>query len=297
MKTLKTPLSAPLKFLKTPLTLVEERGVPDGVDALIWEERTTQRWADIRPLPPVRQTRKRSAASPEGKGSGALWERYEVQMRALPPTGQIVKLLWGRRVLVPLSSPQKSDRPGYVRFQAIPQLSSEGRDSVPLVLRIGEGRPFESLPLCSLVNCTQSLSPLETSGVLRRTTDGHLHNLSSPDSRRYISTLRCDNPHTAPLENLWIGSALWVDCVSRLSRVVPEDNLCALKLSRPPVPGSLLLEKEGRKSLVPDGPAEAPFVLPKDVSNGILSYRPRLHMRVTGFDVGIDGWTLHLEEI
>ena len=121
---------------------------------------------------------------------------------------------------------------------------------------------------------SQSLTPIEASAVLRRTINGDLKDLSQAQFRKFKSTITCTDQNTPALEGVWPGAVLTVDCVSELSYKTaggaPE---------RPVVSGSSRVEGE--------------FTL----------YRPRLIMRVVGYDVSHDeyqaavGWTLDLEEV
>lgn len=121
---------------------------------------------------------------------------------------------------------------------------------------------------------TQTLDPIDASGVLARTVNGTLIDLSPSQMRKYKSTISCTDTETPALDGVWPGMQLTVDCVAELGYLTAGNTP-----QRPVVPGS------------------------SRVSGAWTYYRPRLQMRVSQYTVSRDeygaltAWTLELEEI
>ncbi len=120
---------------------------------------------------------------------------------------------------------------------------------------------------------SQSLTPIDAAGNLRRTINGDLKDLGQAQFRKYKSTISCNDQNAPALDGVWPGQVLTVDCVSELSYKTvggaPE---------RPVVEGS------------------------SRVDGDYTFYRPRLVMCVVSYDSTEDewnagvSWTLDLEE-
>lgn len=146
-------------------------------------------------------------------------------------------------------------------------------------------------PPYSVRGATQSLKPISGSTELRRTVNGALEDLSASEMRKYQTTISCTDQQPPAFAGMWPGNLLVVDCISELavaldhvSEAVTEgstEDLTTIEslLEREAVPGSLRIE------------------------DGFVIFRPRLHMRVTGFAVdrneytASNGWSVDLEEV
>lgn len=130
------------------------------------------------------------------------------------------------------------------------------------------------LPPYAVRGITQSLTPIAASTNLRRTINGTLISVSDDTFAKYESTIRCTDGQHPPLDGVFSGLQLTVDCVCELAY---EDTTAAAP-ARTIVPGSSRSE------------------------DGLVFYRPRLTMLVRDWRIDYDewgakvGWTLSLEE-
>lgn len=121
---------------------------------------------------------------------------------------------------------------------------------------------------------SQTLEPIAAAGVLRRTVNGTLVNLSDAVLRKYRSTITCDDMDVPALGGVWPGQQVTVGCVAELAY---------------PTSG---------------GSAERPVVAGSSRTEGDFTfYRPQLTMLIRGHTVNVDeygaavGWSLELEEV
>ena len=120
----------------------------------------------------------------------------------------------------------------------------------------------------------QTLDPIDAAGVLDRTVNGTLIDLSPTQMRKYKSTISCTDTETPALDGVWPGMPLTVDCVRELGYRTEGGTP-----QRPVVEGS------------------------ERVSSSWTYYRPRLEMLVVSYSVSRDEygalteWTLELAEI
>jgi hypothetical protein len=121
---------------------------------------------------------------------------------------------------------------------------------------------------------TQTLDPIDASGVLARTVNGALINLSPAQFQKYKSEISCTDVEGPALDGVWPGMVLGVDCVAELGYHTATGSA-----GRPVVAGS------------------------ERTSGAWTYYRPHLDMRVVSYTVSRDeyahtiAWTLMLEEI
>lgn len=121
---------------------------------------------------------------------------------------------------------------------------------------------------------TQTLEPIGAAGSMRRTVNGELRNLGLTQFQKYRSTISCTDVSVPPLDGVWPGLEVTVDCVA--------------ELSYPTATGS----------------AERTVVSGSSYTDGAFTfYRPQLTMLVVGYKLDYDefqklhGWQLDLEEV
>lgn len=135
------------------------------------------------------------------------------------------------------------------------------------------------IPPYSARGVTQTLAPIAGSVQMRRTVNGNLRDVADPLFRKYQSTVSCNDMDPPALEDRWPGMILTVDCVAELATVEGTDGPSTEGFVRDHVPGSVRS------------------------ANGFTFYRPRLIMRIVGFNVNRDewgaatSWSLALEEV
>lgn len=123
----------------------------------------------------------------------------------------------------------------------------------------------------------QTLSPIKQSQQTVRTVNGHLIDISNPIFRKYSTKISCDDVDAPPLDNLWPGMEVTVECAAELSYLVGN-------------PGSPFKPEVSGSSYQPVG---SPFIF----------YRPVLIMRVLSISHSLDewkhenSWEVELEEI
>lgn len=142
-----------------------------------------------------------------------------------------------------------------------------------------------------------------------RTIDGRLVSVDLPGLQKYRTMIEGNDPTLPEMVGDMCSYALEVDCLQRFSNIHQLENpVSAIHLQRSPVPFSLLIKTlEGECLEVPyhvvdervergdQGVFESPGVL--------VTYRPRLLMRVTDFNWLLDAkdlkasWRLTMEEI
>lgn len=138
------------------------------------------------------------------------------------------------------------------------------------------------IPPYSARGLKQTLAPIDAASNMKRTINGGLADVSDPLFRKYQSTITGSDQSPPATDLVWPGRLLSVDCIVELSQ---EGSLTA---TDPIIIGDL-----GR----------VPVEWPPREADGFVFYRPRLTMRVTGWNIDTDewdkaiGWTLNLEEV
>lgn len=158
------------------------------------------------------------------------------------------------------------------------------------------------IPLSSARGCRQTLTPLR-SGEPFRDLEGGLSMLGIKE--KYRSVIECEDLYPPALENLWPGARLTVACITPLiTPSVSGGN--RLRLSRTPVPGSILLHtQDGGFISLADPLEDSPLdvMIPMNQGSGHLSYRPILSMMLVHCTTKMHewdrtlSWQLELEEI
>lgn len=156
------------------------------------------------------------------------------------------------------------------------------------------------LPLFSSRGCTQTLT-LIGAPLLRTLQDSFVQ--LSEEKPRYTSRISCTDTYPPALETLKSGSLLWVDALVHLTQSVTPGST-KVKLTRIPVPGSLMLEVPEAQLPLAD-PSDRTLTLDPAPTTGpcFISYRPRLHMALKTFSLEADEatltekWHLELEEV
>lgn len=121
-----------------------------------------------------------------------------------------------------------------------------------------------AIPPYALRGISQSLEPIEQASNLRRTVNAVLKDISSPDFRKYRSTIRCNDQQSPGLDGIWPGQLLTMWSAAELSFEGSTDDTDAF--ARPPVEGSI--REEG----------------------GFTFYRPILSVRVIGYSTELAEW-------
>lgn len=129
---------------------------------------------------------------------------------------------------------------------------------------------------------SQTLKPVDSASVLRRTVNGALKDVADPIFRKFESTIQGADQEPPSFGGWWPGMEVTVHCAAMLSRLATtEDDPEATDLDteRTPVPGSV------------------------QIRDGFLVYRPVLIMRVTDWNMteaewerGVQ-WAINLEEV
>ncbi len=124
-------------------------------------------------------------------------------------------------------------------------------------------------------NLTQTLDPIPQIKQQVRTINAVMIDISNPAFRKYLSKITCTDVDAPPLDNLWPGMTVTVDCAVEL--VYLSGN-----------PGSPFKPESSGSSYV---------------QGHYTHYRPRLVMMVTDLKRTFDewkhdnGWELDLEEV
>jgi hypothetical protein len=63
---------------------------------------------------------------------------------------------------------------------------------------------------------TQTIEPIKASQQLERTVNAALVDISNPAFRKYTSKITCTDVHAPPLDNVWPGMQVTVDCAVAL---------------------------------------------------------------------------------
>lgn len=145
------------------------------------------------------------------------------------------------------------------------------------------------VPEYSARGLTQTLQPIDSAAQLKRTINGVLRDFSSPQFRKYSSTISGTDQQPPACDGLWPGQLVTVGCIAELAvqgeapstDTGSEATSEALSeaLGRTPVAGSIRSE------------------------SGFTFYRPILNMLVVGFSIERDEWeaqvrwSMDLEEV
>lgn len=118
---------------------------------------------------------------------------------------------------------------------------------------------------------SEALEPIQQSIQLRRTINGVLTDQADALFQKYAVTISGEDQDPPALGNRWPGLQVVVDCITELSvqgsyEESTEGDTEGSLLGRTPVPGSMR------------------------TADGFTFYRPRLTMRVTGFNIERDEW-------
>ena len=120
---------------------------------------------------------------------------------------------------------------------------------------------------------SQTLQPIKAAQQLERTVNAALVDISNPAFRKYASKITCTDVHVPPLDNLWPGMEVTVECAAALCYATGN-------------PGS------------PARPVVATWT-----QGAFTFYRPLLTMRVVDFNEQFEEWKhdvvweLDLEEV
>lgn len=160
----------------------------------------------------------------------------------------------------------------------------------------------DRIPPWSARGCTQTLTLL-THHDVRRTVNGDLVDISSPFHRKYISTISCRDKTPLAFDGVWIGTALWVNCIQCLTTPFAA-GVQQVALARKPVKSSLTIETIGGEKIRPHSLKEKTVFFEKPLENqGFITYQPQLLMRLTDSHLETDewgmvvGWKMQLEEV
>lgn len=130
------------------------------------------------------------------------------------------------------------------------------------------------VPEFSARGLSQTLEPIDAAGMLRRTINGGLVDLSVANFRKYRSTITGNDQLSPGLNGIWPGMTVTVDCIAELAYLTSGGTAAKTVVS-----GSSRVE------------------------GAWTYYRPQLTMLVTGFSIDHDewgaacGWSLALEEV
>lgn len=129
------------------------------------------------------------------------------------------------------------------------------------------------VPPYSARGLTQTLAPIDQAASYGRTVNGDLDDLSFSGFKKWKSNISGNDQKPPNVNGKWPGQIVTVDCITEISMdegATPD---------RTPVPGSLVTE------------------------GAHTTYRPRLTMMVTAFNISHDeygraiSWSMDLEEI
>lgn len=129
------------------------------------------------------------------------------------------------------------------------------------------------VPPYSARGLTQSLAPIDQAASYGRTVNGSLVDLSFSGFRKFKSNISGTDMKPPAVNGKWPGQIVTVDCITEIS--MPEGGTP----DRTPVPDSL------------------------DTEAAFTTYRPRLTMMVTAFNISHDeygrqiNWSMDLEEV
>lgn len=129
------------------------------------------------------------------------------------------------------------------------------------------------VPPYSARGLTQTLAPIDQAASYARTVNGDLDDLSFSGFRKWKSNISGNDQKPPAVNGKWPGQIVQVDCIAEISMAAGDTP------DRTVVPNSL------------------------DTEAGFTTYRPRLNMMVTAFNISHDeygrqiGWSMDLEEI
>ena len=131
------------------------------------------------------------------------------------------------------------------------------------------------MPPYAVRGVSDNLKPIGQQGQLARTLDGELDDLSEEQFRKYSVSISCTDQQSPALDGIWIGMPLTIDCVT---------ELCY-------------------KTALADSDTPGREAAASRVEGDYTFYRPRLDVRVTGWQISTDEypadvhWQLDAEEI
>ena len=125
------------------------------------------------------------------------------------------------------------------------------------------------VPFYSARGLTQTLTPINAAGNLRRDINGALHDLSDVHFQKYSSKITCTDIRTLVPDNIWPGQQIVVECVHEL--YYPSSG----SPQRTPVSGSQRTEVSG--------------------SYTFIFYRPVITFLVTGVNAQTAEWTADVQ--
>jgi hypothetical protein len=126
----------------------------------------------------------------------------------------------------------------------------------------------------SVRGLTQTLEPIGQAAQVRRTINGDLIDVSAPQFRKYRSQISCADQQVPPLDGIWPGLVVTVDCMKELSYKTSGGSPA--------------------RAVVPDS---------SRTEGAYTFYRPRLTMMVLAYTMSedeygaVNSWSLDLEEV
>jgi hypothetical protein len=158
------------------------------------------------------------------------------------------------------------------------------------------------LPVGSSRGISQTLKPIDN-GDLRRTVNGDLKDLTREQNRKFESQISGQGSpilSTPAFADVWKGSELIIDCISKLRQNVNPSSSSAT-LIRDPVSGSISGLTFSGDYIDPDTVTGRDVTFSQDVI--MIRFRPKLTMLVLAISTNEDeyeaqeGWTIDLEEV
>lgn len=138
------------------------------------------------------------------------------------------------------------------------------------------------IPPYALRGISQTLEPIDQASNVKRTINGSLKDVSSPDFRKYRSSIRCTDQQSPGLGRLWPGQRLTMQCAAELSFEGSTDE---------------------NATADSDGPFERPVVGGSvREESGFTFYRPELTVLVVNYSTDFEeyegkvAWQLDVEE-
>ncbi len=163
-----------------------------------------------------------------------------------------------------------------------------------------------TFPLLSCREIEQTLSPID-SGQFIRTVNGELCYLVNNEViGKYSSTIRCSDRNVPGFTRSWIGKAVKVYCVSKISEIIDVSNLDGdiYSLSKPFVKKSLVLQNENLHSVDYEIVGDNTIKINSSMTDDLIAiYSPILYMRIINFAIlerewgKSNNWSISLEEI
>lgn len=153
-------------------------------------------------------------------------------------------------------------------------------------------------PQYALTGCVQEVFPLGKKNLFKRTVNGELVYVGDAIDQKYGMIISCAEDSFPSLNHFVQGNSVKVSSIIPLTQSLNEGKCL---LSKSAVLGSIrVCDREGN---IAEFSTSGQEIIAKNLTEGCVTYRPQLIMRITHFSLIWDEWgeksrwTLELDEI